>query len=78
MTIDERIAALPVNIESLHASVHEVVRRYQQNSQAIRENSPHREIHDRRSMSAAGRIGISKRRLATVAARCRASRRLLR
>jgi len=39
MTIDERIEALAVNIESLHSSVHELYGVVQQNSIAIRENS---------------------------------------
>lgn len=39
MTIDERIEALAVNTESLHASVHELYGVVQQNSLAIRENS---------------------------------------
>src|SRR5690349_12812260 len=39
MTIDERLEALAVNIESLHSSVHELYETVQQNSIAIRGNS---------------------------------------
>jgi hypothetical protein len=41
MTVDKRIKALAINIESLHASVLELYGVVQQNSLTIRENSEH-------------------------------------